>query len=84
MKHVTMDYHMFCLRNNVLAVLCRRLYDVLFQGCFADNNMWKFKQIKDLYLRIVAPRNLFIEFIHEVRSATRLPFDRTWEVFAVC
>jgi len=26
----------------------------------------------DLYLRIVAPRNLFIEFIHEVRSATRL------------
>ena len=29
---------------------------------------------KDLYLRIVAPRNLFIEFVHEVRSATRLPF----------
>jgi len=28
---------------------------------------------KDHYLRIVAPRNLFIEFIHEVRSATRLP-----------
>jgi len=24
-------------------------------------------------MRIVAPRNLFIEFMHEVRSATRLP-----------
>jgi len=23
-------------------------------------------QTKDLYLRIVAPRNLFIEFMHEV------------------
>jgi len=41
--------------------------------------MWEFKQIKDLCLRIVAPRNLFIEFIHEVRSATRLPIDRTWK-----
>jgi len=30
--------------------------------------VWEFKQIKDLYLRIVAPRNLFIEFILEVRS----------------
>jgi len=37
----------------------------------------EFKQIKDLYLRIVAPRNLFIEFIHEVGSATRLPIERT-------
>jgi len=27
----------------------------------------------DLYLQIVAPRNWFIEFIHEVRSATRDP-----------
>ena len=35
--------------------------------------VWEFKQIKDLHLRIVAPRNLFIEFIHEVRSATRSP-----------
>jgi len=34
--------------------------------------VWEFKQIKDLYLRIVAPCYLFIEFIHEVRSATRL------------
>jgi len=33
---------------------------------------------KDHYLRIVAPRNLFIEFIHEVRSATRLPSPH-WE-----
>jgi len=39
--------------------------------------------MKDLYLRIVAPHNLFIEFIHEVRSATRLPVERTWEVFQV-
>jgi len=39
--------------------------------------VWEFKQIKDLYLRIVAPRNLFIEFIHEVRSATGLPTERT-------
>ena len=35
--------------------------------------MCEFKQIKDLYLRIVAPRSLFIEFMHEVRSVTRLP-----------
>jgi len=42
--------------------------------------VWEFKQIKDVNLRIVAPRNLFIEFIHEVRSATRLPIERTWEV----
>ena len=26
--------------------------------------MWEFKQIEDLYLRIVAPGSLFIEFIH--------------------
>jgi len=38
--------------------------------------MWEFKQIKDLYERIVAPRNLFIEFMHNVRSATRLPIKR--------
>jgi len=42
------------------------------------------KQVKDLYLRIVAPRYLFIEFIHEVRSTTRLPVERTWQVLAVC
>jgi len=42
--------------------------------------VWEFKQIKDLYLRIVVPRNLFIEFIQEVRSATRLPIERTWKV----
>jgi len=33
--------------------------------------------MSDLYLRIVAPCNLFIEFIHQVRSATRLPIERT-------
>jgi len=43
--------------------------------------VWEFKQIKDFYLRIVAPRNLFIEFMHEVRSATRLPIERTQKVF---
>jgi len=31
-------------------------------------HVWEFKQIKDLHLRIVAPHNLFIEFMHEVRS----------------
>jgi len=46
--------------------------------------MLEFKQIKDLYVRIVAPRNLFIKFIHEVRSATRFPIERTQEVIAVC
>jgi len=39
--------------------------------------VWEFKKIKDLYLRIVTPRNLFIEFIHEVRSVTRLPIEMT-------
>jgi len=29
----------------------------------------------------VAPRNLYIEFIHEVRNATRLPIERTQKVF---
>jgi len=32
---------------------------------------------------IVAPRNLFIEFINEVRSTTRLSIDRTQKVFEV-
>jgi len=35
--------------------------------------------MKDLYLRIVAPRSLFIEFVQEVRSTTRLPIERTWK-----
>jgi len=39
--------------------------------------VWESKQIKNLYLRIVAPCNLFIEFIHEMRCATRLPIERT-------
>jgi len=29
--------------------------------------VWEFKQIKDLYLKIVAPRNFFIEFMDKVR-----------------
>jgi len=29
--------------------------------------VWELKQIKDFYLRTVPPRNLFIEFIQEVR-----------------
>jgi len=33
-------------------------------------HVWEFKQIKDLYLRIVEPRKLFVEFIHMVRSTT--------------
>jgi len=39
--------------------------------------VWEFKQIKDLYLRIVAPCNLFIEFIHDVRSVAQLLIERT-------
>ena len=39
--------------------------------------MWELKQIKDLYLRIVAPCKLFIAFIHEVQSMTQLPIERT-------
>ena len=41
--------------------------------------MWEFKQIKDLYVRIVAPHNLFVEFMHEVQSTTQLPIERTWK-----
>jgi len=45
-------------------------------------NILKYQvEIKDLDLRIVAPRNLFIEFIQEVQSATRLPTERTQKVF---
>jgi len=43
--------------------------------------VWEFKHIKDVYLRFVAPRNLFLKFIHEVRSTTLLPIKRTPEVF---
>jgi len=32
----------------------------------------EFKQIKDTYMRILAPRNLFIEFMHEARSDSPL------------
>jgi len=39
------------------------------------------QKIKDPDLRIVAPFNLLIEFIHEVRSATRLPITRTRKSF---
>jgi len=31
-------------------------------------------------MRIVAPRNLFIDIIHEVLSATRLPIERAQKV----
>jgi len=33
-----MDYDVFCLRNDILAMLYRRLYEVLFQGSFANND----------------------------------------------
>jgi len=43
--------------------------------------VWEFKQtLGSFYLQIVAPRELLIEFIHEVRSATRLPIERTQRV----
>jgi len=44
----------------------------------------RIKTNKDLYPRIVAHHNLFIKFMHEVRSATRLSIERTWKVFKVC
>jgi len=31
---------MLCIRNNVLAMLYRRLYEVLFQGNFANNDAY--------------------------------------------
>jgi len=43
--------------------------------------VWEFKQIKDLDMRIAAPRHLFIEYVHEVRSAIQLPIERTQKVF---
>jgi len=52
--------------------------------CWSGYFMWEFKQMKDLYLKMVAPRNLFLEFVHKVQSATRLPTEITQEVFAVC
>jgi len=49
--------------------------------------MWVFKHIKRIffyqYLRTVASRNLFVEFIHEVQNATRLPIERMQKVFKV-
>jgi len=34
-------------------------------------------------MRIVAPRRLYFEFMHEVPSATRLPIERMYKVFKV-
>jgi len=34
-------------------------------------------------MRILAPRNLFCEFIHEVRNAARLYIERPQKVFKV-
>jgi len=39
--------------------------------------MWEFKQIKDLYLRIVTPRNLFIEFTRAFCEARSNPLEVT-------
>jgi len=38
----------------------------------------------NLYLRIVAPHNLFIKFEHQVQSAIQLLTERTRKVFKVC
>jgi len=35
-------------------------------------HVWEFKQVKDLCMSIVAPRNLFIEFMHDVRPDSPL------------
>ena len=34
------DYDVFSLRNNILATLYRRLYEVLFQGKVANTSSW--------------------------------------------
>jgi len=40
------DYDdMFRLRNNVLAVLYRRLYEVCFRGNFANNNTYSWRDL---------------------------------------
>jgi len=44
--------------------------------CLSSYYVWEFKQIEDLYLRIAALFNLFIGFIHKVRSVTRIPNKR--------
>jgi len=35
--------------------------------------VWEFKQVKDIYMRIVAPRNLFIEFMHKLLAQPNSP-----------
>jgi len=49
--------------------------------CLSSWYVWEFKQMKDLYLRIVAPRNFFIEFIHEVRSWPDSPLRERGKVY---
>jgi len=49
--------------------------------CLSSYYVWEFRQIKELYPRIVAPCNLFIEFIHKVPSATRLPMRERGKVY---
>jgi len=44
-KHTITDYDMFCLWNNVLAMLCWRLHEVLFQGHFANNNTYSWRDL---------------------------------------
>jgi len=39
-KHMITDYDVFWLRNNVLTTLYRRLYEILFQANFANNNTY--------------------------------------------
>jgi len=51
------DYDVFCLRKNVLATLCRKLYEVLFQDNIANNKTGVAK------LRLTS-RMLLFEHLH--------------------
>jgi len=66
-QYVTFFYplEVFCLTTISFAVLLLISKQLVHVGIQTN-----------LYLRIVAPRNLFIEFIHEVQSATQLPTER--------
>jgi len=55
-KTMITDYDVFCLRNNILAMLYQRLYEVLFQGILliithkvggiGDNSQRKISRLK--------------------------------------
>jgi len=50
------DYDVFCLRNNVLAMLYRRLYEVQFQGSFANNNIQSSRDLRQFPAEIISAK----------------------------